>query len=513
MTAAPPRLEPPFLVAVDSGLTVTKAVVFDARGRTISVASAQIEQLMPRPHHVERDMAQAWIATAGAIREAFAKAAIDTGQIGALGVTGHGDGVYLVDAALRPLGHAVLSLDSRAVDVVIDWRQRCVATRALQLTGQQPMVAAPAAILAWMKRHEPERFARIGWVLSCKDWLRLCLTGRVATDPTEASVSFTNVDTQAYSSDALALFDLETLHGRLPEVVPCTRPAGTVTAEASRATGLRAGLPVVAGLHDVTAAAVGLGMIEIGDLAMVAGTYSINETMLGAPERDAGFFCRNAPEPGRWMAMSISPASSANIDWFLNVFCAAERAAAEAAGESIFDRLRPELDEAFARDTSIVFHPFLFGSPHGEAASAGFFGLKGWHRRSDVLKAVLEGIVFNHRTHVEALGKRVPLRRARLAGGAAREPRLAQLFADTIGMPVETVVADEVSAFGAALCAAVGCSRYPDIAGAVEATVAVKARHAPDTASQTRLDAAYGRYMAAVEAVRPLWATLADAEQ
>lgn len=513
MTHSPERPpKPPFLIAVDSGLTVTKAVVFDAVGRSLSVALTEVAQLMPRPHHVERDMAGLWRAAARAIKAALAQAAIDPAAIAAISVTGHGDGVYLVDHDHAPLGPAVLSLDSRAGGIVTDWEQRGLNAEALAVTGQTPMVAAPAAILAWMQQQQPERVARIGWVLSCKDWLRLCLTGKIATDPTEASTSFTAVDTQGYSRDALGLFGLEALEGRLPDIVASTATAGSVTPEAAEASGLPAGLPVVVGLHDVTAAAVGLGMIEVGDLAMVAGTYSINETVLDAPLRDREVFCRNAVDPGRWMAMAISPASSANIDWFLKVFCAAERAAAEAAGESIFDRLEPEIAAAFAEDEAVVYHPFLFGSPHGPAASAAFLGLQGWHGRGTMIRAILEGIVFNHRTHVDALRRRVPLRRARLAGGGARSGRMVQLFADMLGMPVETVTAGEVSALGAALCAGVACGLYPDLASAVAATVTVKERRLPASEATASLEASFARYRETIEAMTPIWNRLAGQE-
>jgi L-xylulokinase len=107
----------------------------------------------------------------------------------------------------------------------------------------------------------------------------------------------------------------------------------------------------------------------------------------------------------------------------------------------------------------------------------------------------------------------MPLRRARLAGGAARNPRLVQLFADALGMAVETVAADEVSALGAALAAAVGCGAYADVARAVAAAVVVKERHTPDPANARWLDAAYGRYRLAVDAMRPVWDELARVER
>ena len=154
--------------------------------------------------------------------------------------------------------------------------------------------------------------------------------------------------------------------------------------------------------------------------------------------------------------MAISPASAANYDWFLDTLCRSERQAAEAEGRSIHGELRPEIEAALARPSSVFFHPYLFGSPHGPQASAGFVGLHGWHDRGDMLRAVLEGIAFNHRVHVDALRDGLKVTEARLTGGISRSPTFAQLFADVLGMPVTVTDTDESAARGAALCAGSG---------------------------------------------------------
>src|SRR5690606_11878383 len=172
---------------------------------------------------------------------------------------------------------------------------------------------------------------------------------------------------------------------------------------AARLTGLIAGTPVAAGLHDVTASALGIGGYGEGFVAIVASTYSINETVSNAPRMDARWFCRNGLKLGEWNNMAISPASAANYDWFLDTLCGSEREAAEAAGRSIHAIVGAEIEAASARPSTLLFHPYLFGSPHGPIASAGFLGLRGWHDRGDMLRAVIEGIAFNHRVHVDAL--------------------------------------------------------------------------------------------------------------
>ena len=273
----------PSLLGIDNGLTVTKAVVFDADGRQLAVARRRVPQSIPRPHHVERDMDGLWAATAEAIREALAASGRPAADIAAVAATAHGDGIYLLDADRRPLGPAILSLDSRAGAIAEAWTGGPVADAALALTGQLPHASAPSALLAWIRDHEPDRYARIATAFACKDWLRFCLTGAVGTDRTEASTSFTDVRTQAWSPEALRLFGLDALAHALPPIARSAEIAGHVTPEAAALTGLLAGTPVAAGLHDVTASALGIGGHAEGVLAIVAGTYSINETVSTEP--------------------------------------------------------------------------------------------------------------------------------------------------------------------------------------------------------------------------------------
>jgi len=448
------------ILAIDSGLTVTKAVVFGLDGRQLAVTRRNVTQLKPRPRMVERDMNDLWNQTASAIHAVLGESATDPGDVIGIAATGHGDGIYLLDRQGLPLGNAILSLDSRGIDVISRWQADGTARKSLKLTGQIPHASAHSTLLEWIRSEEPDRFARIGHVLSCKDWLRYCLTGMVGTDRTEASTSFTEVRSQTYSGDALALFGLAELQTALPQADHSAAIVGAVTHEAAAATGLKAGTPVAAGLHDVTASALGISAHRSGVIGVVAGTYSINECVAGTPEVDERWFCRNAVAPGYWNCMSISPASTTNYDWFLDTFCAAERKIAEAEGSNIHVHLATEIDAALERPSPIIYHPYLFGSPMGAAPSASLLGLRGWHTRGDILAALLEGVVFNHRQHIDALREKFTATEVRLTGGASRNPAVGRLFADVLGMPVTVTRTDEAAAWGAALCAGAAVGAY-----------------------------------------------------
>ncbi|WP_421591346.1 FGGY-family carbohydrate kinase [Shinella sp. M27] len=487
-----------YLLGLDSGLTVTKAVVFRDDGTVVALARREIAQIKAMPRHVERDMAGHWKASAAAIREALDRASASEGievRPVAVSVAGHGDGLYLLDRAGAPLGLAATSLDSRAQALLRRWDETGGSARALDLTGQRPFPSSPAPLLAYLREEEPERYGRIAAILSCKDWLRFCLTGKVATDFTEASVAFTDIRTQRYSDEALDLFGLGAIAAALPDVIMPGDIAGHITQEAAQATGLAVGTPVAAGLHDVTACAVGSGVSEAGTIAVIAGTYSINEMLVDAPKTSIGWNARNGLRPGQWMNMSVSPASSANLDWFVHI------AARDAlAGGDPFAMLQAELD-AIANDPSdIIYLPYLYGSPHAEDVPAAFLGLRGWHGRGHMLRAVAEGIVFNHRHHIDLIDPQGEVGRVRLTGGSSRNPFFGQLFADALNRRVEVPEMPEAGALGAAIAAGIAVGVYSGWEEAGRRTTPqLRIYHPGDAVA--KLDTGYGRYCDAIDTI------------
>jgi L-xylulokinase len=311
------------------------------------------------------------------------------------------------------------------------------------------------------------------------------------------------VRSQDYSRDALHLFGLDALAPALPPVAGSAEIVGRVTPEAAARTGLAEGTPVAAGLHDVTASALGIGGHASGVLGIVAGTYSINEVVSTAPRVDARWFCRNAIAPGEWNNMAISPASAANYDWFLDTLCRRDLDAAD--GRSIHGLLAGEIDTALARPSSVLFHPYLFGSPHGPVASAGFLGLRGWHDRGTMLRAVLEGIAFNHRVHIDALRDGFAVDQARLTGGASRNPAFAQMFADVLAMPVIVTETDEAAAWGAALCAGAAVGLFASPRDDPRDLTRLATTYAPDAARSAAYRERFRVFCRVADTLAPLW--------
>jgi L-xylulokinase len=357
--------------------------------------------------------------------------------------------------------------------------------------------------------HEPEALDRARWIMFAKDWLKFKLTGAVATDPTEASAGFTDVRTGAYSDEVLNVYGLVHIRDKLPPVLSSTGVVGTVTRGAAAETGLVAGTLVASGLHDVDASALGCGLLLPEELVLVAGTYSVNEVLESMPTIDSRWLCRSWVTPGLWMHMATSPTSAVNLDWFVRQLCPSESARSREEGRSPFAFVEQEVLQVLEDESKLIYHPFLYGSRDNGSAHGAFLGLRSWHGRAHMLRALLEGVAFSHRSHVDDLRSRLVVHSARLAGGARRSAVWAQLFADTMRLPITVTDAQEEGALGAAVCAGVAAELYSSVSEAVGRAVHVIHVYEPREGPALRLDEAYGRFMASVDQAMPQWHALA----
>jgi L-xylulokinase len=488
-----------YLLGIDAGQTAMKATLHDLEGREVGAASGPTIVSSPAPRHQERAMPAVWDQCARTIRACLSAAGVSPSSVLGVGIAGHGDGAYLVDDELRPVRPAILATDSRAYAEAAALTAT-TARRLLELTGQVPYPGATSAILPWLATHEPEALARTRFALSCKDWLRLCLTGTVATDATDASGAFWDVNRQEWSAEAFGLAGLPAFFERTAPVVGSSAVAGTVTGTAAGATGLQEGTPVVGGAHDVDAAALGIGAVGAGALSIVLGTFSINQVVASAPSVDGRWQARTFLRPGTWLHMSTSPAGAANLDWALR-----RLGPVTGSGEPDHAAAFVEVEASLAAtpaSAAPLYLPYLYGSPHSAALAGGLLGIRGWHTRGDLLRAVVVGVVSNHRFHCEALAEALTIRGpARVCGGGARSPVWCQLLADAIGRPVEVTDSNQAGARGAAMLAGLGVGIYADLDDAVGRCVRLARVHAPDATGRERADTAYARHRRAVAAL------------
>ncbi len=496
-----------YLVGIDIGGTVIKVVIFDVHGKQVQHSSRKVIAKYPHTGWTETDMFAIWQHTADAIREALEKSAITPGQILAIGNSGHGNGIYLLDKERQPLRSSIMSLDTRADAFITKWNASSEYHGIWQKTYQQLWAAQPPALLAWLKSYEPENYKNIGAILLCKDYIKFCLTAQTSTDYSDVSASsLFDIRQRNYSDELLKFYDITECREALARTIESCEVEGKDTSKAAEVTGLLEGTPVVGGLFDVSATALGAGVIDTGQACIIAGTWGINEVVTSQPVDDKQLFMNSIYIPDHYMAIEASATSAINLEWFVTHFCAEEAAEAVRRGVSVYDICNESVEQVEAGSGNLFFHPFLFGSNVQADARAGFYGVAGWHTKNHLLRAVYEGVVYGHMSHIEKLkSSDIQMDIARFTGGAARSTVWGQMFADAIGIPMEVVDGEETGARGAAMCAGIGVGVYDNYQDAVEKTVIVKNRYQPDHERTALYRERFVEYQNLVQVMNEAW--------
>lgn len=499
-----------YLLGIDAGTTVIKSTLFDLEGREIAGAAHDSSFLTPHPGWAESDMHTVWQAVQITVRQTLARAVVTPEQIVAVGVTGQGDGTWLVDRTGAPVRPAILWSDGRTADLVKDLWQSGVGHEIFQITGTALNTCNQAVHLRWLQEHEPETRARTAAVLRAKDWIFLCLTGVVSTDATDASHTYFSVHTQAYDDRIPTLLGVEAWRDANPLAPRPVELKAPLLDRVAGKLGLRPGIPVTAGPFDVAASALGVGAAFPGDACSVLGTAGVHQVMVDRPvlePADIGYNMCHAPD-GVLVRLLPTMTSTQNLQWFAREFYAAEWDAAQESGANVWDALERIAEQEPLGARGVIYHPYL--DPAGErapfissAARAQFSGLSAHHTRATLLRAVYEGVALSVLDCYETMGAAVTS--LRLAGGGARSPLWAQMLADALAAPVIVAEGTEYGARGAVMNTAVAIGIYPSYAEAVTHMVRPARTFEPMLDNRKRYQTLLEVYRTEREAMMHVW--------
>jgi xylulokinase len=463
------------LIGIDVGTTGVKAVAIDPRGEVIARAEHGYPLVTPRPGWFEQDP-EDWVR---ASQDALAALGM---QPAAIGLSGQMHGLVALDAADRVLRPAILWNDQRTAAECAEIEQRLGAERLIALTGNRALTGFTAPKLLWMRRHEPDVYARIARVLLPKDYVRLRLTGERATDVADASGTLLfDVGARRWSDEVLDA--LEVPREWLPPVYESPE------------------VPGAPGAGDQAAAALGVGVDGPGPLSIVLGTSGVVFAGLPAfiPDREARVhvFCHAVP--GGWHAMGVMLSAAASLRWL------------RGAARGTYDELTAEAERWPPCSDGLTFLPYLAGerTPHADPGARGAFaGLHVSHDRGALARAVLEGVAYGLRDSLELLRELgVEPDTGRVSGGGARSELWLRIVASVLRIPLERTAVEEGSAYGAALLAGVAGGTFADVHEAVARCVRVRDTIDPDRDWSEAYDRGYERYRALYPALRPLEVT------
>ncbi len=492
-------------LGIDVSTTGAKALLIDDRGTVIASATTPLTVQTPKPLWSEQNPHEWWMGTWRSIRDVMAKAGATAGEIAAVGLTGQMHGLVLLDSERRVLRPAILWNDQRTAAECDDIRSRMGGrARLVEVTGNDALTGFTAPKILWVRKHEPDVYAKASLVLLPKDYVRLRLTDVAAMDKADGSGTLLfDLAARDWSKDVLDR--LEVPAEWLPKTFEGPEVTGHITAKAAEQTGLREGTPVMAGGGDQAAGAVGAGAVRPGVVALTLGTsgvvFAATESALVEPQGRLHAFCHAVP--GRWHFMGVTLAAAGSLQWYRDTL----------APGVPFETLGAEAADAPAGSDGLLFTPYLSGerTPYPDpAARASFVGLTVRHRRAHLTRAVLEGVAFSMKDCFALLEDAgLPkVSQVRIAGGGAKSALWRKIVASVLNVEIATVNSTEGAAFGAALLAGVGEGAWSSVDAACEAAITVTGSEPPEAGWVTGYEGAYARYRGLYPALKPAFESL-----
>lgn len=487
-----------YIIGVDNGSTNVKAAIFDRTGRLVASESSRPNTRRSQDGFVERNGDDVWHHTARTIRGAIKKSDVDPASIIAVGLTGHGNGLYLLDSDARTLEPTYLSTDTRAAKIVDRWKTNGINAQVWERTLQNVWPGQPPALLAWLKEHQTETYRAVRYALSCVDYVRYRLTGSIAHEITNLSAfNVLSVDEKQLDPKIFELFGIPEISNAFEGILDSGDLAGKVRQSAADETGLAVGTPIVGGVFDLVGCAVASGAVDARQLCLVSGTWNINEFVSTEPVRCVDLMMNSVYAiAGTYLVSDASPTAASNFDWVIDNLVTDLQGIDDRI--SLYERINGLVASVAPQEDTPVFFPYLYGSLDVGRSSAALVGIRSSHGREHVLRAVYEGICFAHRFHVERIKRctRRDFEVVRLSGGLARSEPWVQMIADTLHAPVEILAGEEIGCLGAAIVASIGAGLYDSWDEALGMMVRVERRIEPDLGLRTIYDEKYARFLA-----------------
>lgn len=484
-------------LGIDLGTSEVKFLLLDEQHQIVATLGEPLSVQRPQPLWSEQQPADWWAATERAMQRLAERHADALAQVRAIGLSGQMHGAVLLDADDYVLRPAILWNDGRSGAECAELETACPQLHAIAGNLAMPGFTAPK--LLWVKKHEPELFARTDCVLLPKDWLRLQLTGdRVSEMSDAAGTLWLDVAARRWSPEVLAACGMN--EAQMPRLVEGSEVSGRLKAELAARWGLPADVIVAGGGGDNAASAVGIGAVRPGEGFVSLGTSGViflsSDRFRPNPASAMHAFCHALP--GRWHQMSVMLSAANGLSWVKRLLGFESEAA-------LLERAAQLTPAQLAR--APLFLPYLNGerSPHNNPHAQGvFFGLTNEHDAATLAYAVIEGVTFGLLDGWHSLGTQPgEVESLSLVGGGARSPLWAQLLASALGVPM-------VTRHGGEAGGALGAARLAWLAdgGTVDQVCLapeVAARFEPDAAQAALLAPRYERFKALYRAVTPLY--------
>jgi len=491
------------ILAHDIGTSGTKSSVVGFDGAIADSQSTPHQTYTDLPGQAEQDPSDWWSGVCRNTRALMERHPEFRTRIAGIGLSGHMLGCLPIDAEGKPLRRCMIHADRRATAESEHVKNTLGAAEVYRTTGNIVDARSSLCKALWLKRHEPEVYARTERFIQSKDFIVGCMTGSFdSTDFSDAShAQWLDIRRRRYADDLFSALGLDV--ARLPELHRATDVVGKVSEASAAAMGVPAGIPVVAGGGDGACATVGAGCVRPGDTYCCIGTaaWIASVAAEALPDPKMRVFNVLALDGESCAVYGTVQSAGHSLAW-----------AMELLGEDDFSRLDSLLAGAPAGSDGLIFLPYLEGerSPIWDTTARGvFFGITTAHGREHFLRATVEGVSFALRSVLAAIRERGPIPALRLIGGGGQSAVWQQMLADICDVEIQCLStrSEDATSLGAAIAAAVGVGAFDSMADGCR-LVAIEQSRAPDAALRERYDRRFALYASLYPVLRPAFAEL-----
>ena len=488
-------------IGIDLGTSSVKLLLVSDEGKTVNTVSRSYPLEFPHPGWSQQDPLKWWDAVCDGIPELIRD--IDAGEVAGIGTAGQMHGLVALDADGNVLRPAILWNDGWTSEETDYLNNEIGKEFLLSHTGNIAFAGFTAPKILWMKKHEPELFAKIDKIMLPKDYIDYRLTGRFVTDYSDAAgMLLLDVENKCWSEEMLEICGIR--RSQMAELHESYDIIGTLLPDVAEKLGLSPDVTVVAGAGDNAAAAVGTGCLKEGQCNVSLGTsgtiFLPSEGFRHDPTGAVHAFNHAA---GNYHLMGCMLSAASCLKWWVEEVCKSDDyngLQEEAAGDGACSRLG---------ENHVYFLPYLMGerAPHNDPFARGaFVGMSMDSGRADMTLAVLEGVAFALRDMLEsARSLGITVDHSTLCGGGAKSDIWKTIIANVLKVRLDLPDEEQGPGLGGAMLSAYARGVYGSLDEAAAAYVHMGGKVEPDEQLMAKYEEKYKVFRSIYPVLKPIY--------
>ncbi len=473
-----------YLLGIDIGTTSARTIIIDEDGSLIASRNKEYPLITLRSGWSEQNPQDWWEAVVCTIGEVLSDSNVEASEIACIGLTGQMHGSVFLDNKGDVIRPAILWNDQRTFKQCDDIYNTFGYKEFIKLSYNKALPGFTAPKILWLREEEPDNYKKIYKILLPKDYIRYKLSGSFITEVSDASGTLMMDIPKRCWSD-LILKELKINKNILPDLFESPEITSSINKEASFATGLTCGTPIVGGGSDNTAGAIGSGIIREGLISDSIGTSGVVFAASDKPvyDEDGRVHCWCHSVPGKWLIVAATLSAAGSLKWYYDSFGPSNKIKKSYPGLNKYKLLDKQAENVSPGSDGLIFLPYLsgerylsgvnsrYGDPHARGV---FFGLSYIHTSDHFVRAIMEGVAYSQLDCLSILEEQnISSEKVVLFGGGARSNIWRQIIADILHKKILTLNIEEGPAYGAALISGVGAGLFKSMENAIDKTIKI----------------------------------------